>query len=175
MPAAAHALDADASSTPVFLDVGRFTASNRRRLSARGLRTFLAIADLWGLDEGRRRLVLGLPSRPTYYGWVRAVREHRELTLDVDTLIRISAALGMHQALGALHDREEAGLVWLRTAHGAPTFGGRPPIDLVVSGTQDGLLTVRRFLEAARGGLYMPPNELDRDSRPHTDADVVLS
>lgn len=159
----------------MFLDAGRFTTGNRRRLSAPGLRTFLAVADLWGLDEERRLLVLGLPSRSTYYGWVRAVREHRGLTLDVDTLIRISATLGIHQALGVLHDTEASGVAWLRTPHGAPTFGGRPPIDLVASGTQDGLLTVRRFLDAARGGLYMPPNELDREFRPYADADVVLT
>jgi hypothetical protein len=46
---------------------------------------------------------------------------------------------------------------------------------LVVSGTQDGLLSVRRFLDAARGGLYMAPNELDRAFRPYTDADVVFT
>ena len=119
--------------------------------------------------------MLGLPSRSTYYGWVRTVREHRELTLDVDVLLRISATLGIHQALSVLHSTEAAGLAWLRTPHGAPAFGGRPPIDLVASGTQDGLLIVRRFLDAARGGLYMPPNELDREFRPYTDADVVLS
>ena len=174
MPTAVHKADREVDS-PVFLDAHRFKAENRRRLSAPGLRTFLTIADLWGLDERQRLLVLGLPSRSTYYGWVRTVREHRDLTLDVDVLLRISATLGIHQALGVLHSTEAAGLAWLRTPHKAPAFGGRPPIDLVASGTQDGLLIVRRFLDAARGGLYMPPNELDREFRPYTDADIVLS
>lgn len=160
---------------PSILNADRFATTNRRRLSAPGLRTFLTIADLWGLDEAQRLRVLGLPSRSTYYGWVRAVREHRDITLDVDVLIRISAVLGIHQALGVLHETESAGIIWLRRPYGAPSFGGRPPIDLVASGTQDGLLTVRRFLDAARGGLYMPPNELDCDFLPYTDADVVLS
>jgi hypothetical protein len=40
-------------------------------------------------------------------------------------------------------------------------FGGRPPLDLVTSGSQDGLLSVRRFLDGARGGLYMQPNTID--------------
>jgi uncharacterized protein (DUF2384 family) len=153
----------------------RFSPASRRRLSAPGLRTFLAIADLWGLPEEQRRLVLGYPSRSTYHNWVRTVREHGELTLDVDTLTRISAVLGIHQALGILFGSEQAGIAWLRGPHRATVFGGRPPLALVVSGTQDGLLTVRRFLDSARGGIYMEPNELDRDFRPYTDGDIVFT
>jgi hypothetical protein len=157
------------------LDASRFAPANRRRLSGPGLRTFLAIADLWGLSEGQRLLILGLPSRSTYYGWVKAAREHRDLTLDVDVLTRISAVLGIHQAVGVLHKSEAAGVAWLKAPHHAPVFGGQPPIALVASGTQDGLLLVRRFLDAARGGFYMPPNELDRNFAPYTDADVVFT
>ena len=160
---------------PVVLDASRFAPANRRRLSAPGLRTFLAIADLWRLDERQRLMVLGLPSRSTYYGWVKAVREHRDITLDIDVLMRVSAVLGIHQALGVLYPSEVAGIEWLRTPHRAVVFGSHPPLDLVTSGTQDGLLTVRRFLDAARGGIYMAPNELDHDFRPYTDADIVLS
>ena len=87
---------------PPQLDPARFSPAQRRRLSAPGLRTFLAIADLWGLNEDERLLILGFPSRSTYYNWVRAVREHRDFTLDVDLLTRISAVLGIHQALGVL-------------------------------------------------------------------------
>ena len=39
--------------------------------------------------------------------------------------------------------------------HQAPVFGGYPPLDIVTNGTQDGLMTVRRFLDGARGGVYM--------------------
>lgn len=160
---------------PAPLDPSRFTPANRRRLSAPGLRSFLAIADLWGLTEAQRRLILGLPSRSTYQNWVKTVREHRDLTLDVDVLTRISAILGIHQALGVLHDTEAEGIAWLRGPHRAMAFGGQAPLDLVTSGTQDGLLTVRRFLDAARGGHYMAPNEIDVDFRPYGDADIVFS
>lgn len=159
---------------PPRLDPDRFSPANRRRLSAPGLRTFVTIADLWGLTEEQRRFVLGLPSRSTYHNWVKAVREHRDITLDLDVLTRISAILGIHQALGVLFTTEQDGLAWLRGPHGATVFGGRPPLDLVTSGTQDGLLTVRRFLDAARGGQYMPPNEIDAGFRSYTDADLVF-
>jgi hypothetical protein len=138
------------------------------------MRTFLAIADLWDLSEEERRLILGLPARSTYHHWAKTAREHGELTLDVDVLLRISAVLGIHQALQTLHAAEREGVAWLRRPHRGLVFGGKPPMALVTSGTQDGLLTVRRFLDAARGGLYMEPNELDRDFAPYTDADLVI-
>jgi hypothetical protein len=139
------------------------------------MRSFLAIADLWGLNEEQRRLILGMPSRSTYQNWVKTAREHRDLVLDVDVLTRISAILGIHQALGLLHESEQEGIAWLRGPHQATVFGGLTPLDLVTCGTQDGLLTVRRFLDAARGGFYMPPNEIDKNFRPYTDADIVFT
>ncbi len=160
---------------PDRLDAQRFAPTNRRRLSAPGLRTFLAIADLWGLSEEERRLILGLPSRSTYHHWAKTAREHGELTLSVDVLLRISAVLGIHQALEILHTDEADCIAWLRRPHHAPVFAGRPPLTLMTCGTQDGLLTVRRFLDAARGGLYMAPNAVDRDFTPYEDADLVLA
>lgn len=87
---------------PQRLDMERFAPANRKRLSAPALRTFLAIADLWGLTEEQRLLMLGYPSRSTYHNWAKQAREHGAFTLDVDTLTRISAVLGIHQALGVL-------------------------------------------------------------------------
>ncbi|MBS1164343.1 MAG: hypothetical protein H6R00_368 [Proteobacteria bacterium] len=152
----------------------RFAPANRRRLSAPGLRTFLAIADLWAMTDEERLLVLGMPARSMYRNWVKAVREHRDITLDVDRLTRISIVLGIHQALGTLYPTEQDGVEWLKTPHGAPLFGGRPPVALITSGTQDGLLSVRRFLDAACGGFYMPPNEIDHAFRPYQEADIVF-
>ena len=163
-----------AGQEPERLDADRFAPANRRRLSAPGLRAFLAIADLWGLSEEERRLVLGYPSRSTYHGWAKAAREHRDITLDADTLTRISAVLGIHQALGVLEESERAAVAWLRTPNGARVFGGQPPLRLVTGGTQDGLMSVRRHLDAARGGLHMEPNAVDADPRPYEDAEIVL-
>ncbi|MBY3304705.1 MbcA/ParS/Xre antitoxin family protein [Rhizobium laguerreae] len=159
---------------PQRLDMERFAPANRKRLSAPALRTFLAIADLWGLSEEQRLLMLGYPSRSTYHNWAKQAREHGAFTLDVDTLTRISAVLGIHQALGVLFSDERAGVAWLRTPHQAPVFGGHPPLDIVTNGTQDGLMTVRRFLDGARGGLYMQPNMLDKAFTPYEDADIVF-
>jgi hypothetical protein len=95
------------------------------------------------------------------------------LTLDADVLTRISAVLGIHQALGILFPTEPERVDWLRGPHKATVFGGQPPLALVTSGSKDNLLTVRRFLDAARGGLYMPPNDIDRGFQPYTDGQIV--
>jgi hypothetical protein len=164
----------EAAKGPQRLDNSRFAPANRRRLSAPALRTFLAIADLWGLTEEQRLLILGYPSRSTYHNWCKQAREHGAFTLDVDVLTRISAILGIHQGLGILFPTEQLGVEWLRTPHSAVVFGGRPPVDLVTSGSQDGLLSVRRFLDSARGGLYMQPNTIDEAFTPYDDAEIVF-
>ncbi len=158
---------------PPLLDASRFSPANRRRLSAPALRTFLAIADLWKLGEEERRLVLGYPSRSTYHNWAKLAREHRDVTLDVDTLTRLSIVLGIHQALGILHETENEGVAWLRGPNAATVFGGRPPLALVTGGSQDGMMTVRRFLDAARGGRSMEPNAVDADFTPYEPSDIV--
>jgi hypothetical protein len=140
MPKAAHAPREPIATGPDQLDASRFRPETRRRLSAPALRTFLEIADRWGLREEERRLILGLPSRSTYHNWARTARMNGDITLDVDTLTRLSAVLGIYQA-----------------------------------GTQDGLLSVRRFLDGARGGVYMPPNAVDAAFTPYTDSDIVLT
>jgi len=156
----------EAVKAPQRLDKSGFAPANRRRLSAPALRTFLAIADLWVLTEEQRLLILGYPSRSTYHNWCKQAREHGAFTLDVDVLTRISAVLEIHQGLGILFPTEHLGVEWLRPRHNSIVFGGRPPIDLVNCGSQDGLLTVRRFLDGARGGLYMQPNIIDEAFTP---------
>ena len=162
------------TAAPFVLDAGRFEPTARRRVSAPGMRAFLAIADLWRLTEEERRLVLGYPSRSTYHNWAKLAREGGEFTLDVDTLARISAVLGIHQALGVLFSSEADGVAWLRGPHDGTVFGGRPPLALLTSGSQDALLTVRRFLDAARGGLHMEPNAVDAGFVPYRDEDIVI-
>ncbi|MGE0501399.1 MAG: MbcA/ParS/Xre antitoxin family protein [Rhizobiaceae bacterium] len=173
MSQVAPRIDEDQGGLPL-LDVSRFAPDNRRRLSAPGLRTFLAVSDLWGMNEEERRLTLGYPSRSTYHNWAKLARTHGDFTLDVDALARISAVLGIHQALGILFASEAEGVAWLRGPHGATVFGGRPPLALVASGSLDALLTVRRFLDAARGGRSMEPNAADRDFSPYADSDLVF-
>ena len=162
------------SSSAARTAIARFAPANRRRLSGASLRTFLVIANHWGLTEKQRRLILGNPARSTYKGWVKKAREHRDIMLRVDVLMRISATFGIHIGLRALFDEDQEGVAWLRTPHDARVFGGAAPIDLITIGTQEALMTVRRFIDAARGGLYMAPSSNEHDWPPYDDSEIIF-
>src|SRR5580693_6133581 len=89
------------------LDVGRFDPAERERLGGPGLRSFAAISERWGLAEVQRLSVLGFPGRSTYHQWLAKARSGGKVLLPVDTLLRISAVLGIHKDLRALFGREE--------------------------------------------------------------------
>ena len=119
--------------------------------------------------------MLGLPARSTYQAWLVAAREHGDLGLSIDVLMRILAVLGIHQVLGMLHAEEQDGVIWLRGVNRTAPFDGRTPLGLILDGSLEGLLTVRRFLDALAGGQGVEPNEVDRGFRPYTDGGVVMS
>ena len=155
-------------------DADPFSRNSRRRLSGSGLRTFVAIADLWELTPEQRRHVLGRPARSIYLAWSEAVREHRDVILGVDVLMRISAVLGIHQALQVLHQEGQDSVAWLRGPHDGIPFGGRTPLALIVDGSLGGPLAVRQVLDGLMSGQGPEPNEVDRDFRPYTVADLVM-
>ncbi len=156
------------------LDALGFEAETRRQLSAPSLRTFAAITDLWGINETQRRLILGSPARSTFCRWRKRAREHYPLVLPVETLRRISIVLGIHGALTVLFQNEREGVAWLKQPHSAPSFGGHPPMDLITDGTFEALITVQRFLNAARNGIYMPPDPTEAEFRPYDDREIIF-
>jgi hypothetical protein len=161
---------------PRILDSDRFRPEKRRQLSAAGLRTFLRIADAWQLSEADRLLVLGSPSRSTFYGWVAKVRGGNDITLSVDELHRISAVLGIYKALRIVFPRDDDASRWLRSPNSGPIFGGQMPLALVASGTQDGLMLLRRYLDAWRGGNFAAPVPgFDEVVAPLSDSDLVFA
>lgn len=151
-----------------------FSSADRRRLSAPALRTFLAIADLWKLSNQQRRKVLGNPAPSTFHHWSKQARAHHDIALAGDALIRISACLGIHQALGVLFDEEHEAVAWLHSVHDGPIFHSAPPIDLIANGTREGLLQAKRFVDAACLGLYMAPGTLDADCKPYEDHEIIF-
>ena len=151
-----------------------FSPAERRRLSGPGLRAFVGIADRLGLTEAERMRVLGMPGRSTFFGWLAKARAGAALSLPFDTLLRISALLGVWKALKILFAREEDGIAWLKRENSGPLFGGQAPIALITSGTQDGLMLVRRHLDAWRGGLFSAPLPgFDEAVAPLADDDIV--
>jgi len=159
---------------PPGLDRDRFLVENRAALSGPGVRGFLAIADLWDLGEQDKIAILGYPGRSTFHKWAREARNGKPMRLSVDTLCRISAILGIHKTLGILYLMPEEGPQWLRLPNRGPLFGGQRPLDLILSGTMDGIMQVRRYLDAQRGGQFAAPTTAPFEHEPWRADDVVI-
>lgn len=149
-------------------------AASRRRVSGPSLRTFLAIADLYDIPTRDRVVLLGEPSNSTYHEWVRKARAEASLVLPLDTLTRISGILGIYKALGILFPIEAEAMTWLKGPHRGEVFGGQAPIDVMIEGGLDGILTVRRYLDAWRGGLRGGPGD-GADVDPVRETDLVFT
>lgn len=149
-------------------------AASRRRVSGPSLRTFLAIADLYDIPTRDRVVLLGEPANSTYHAWVRKARAEASLGLSLDTLTRISGILGIYKALGILFPIEAEAMTWLKGPHRGEVFGGQAPIDVMIEGGLDGILTVRRYLDAWRDGLRGGPGEV-ADVDPVRKTDLVFT
>jgi Protein of unknown function (DUF2384) len=121
----------------------------RRRMSGPALRTFFRVADTWGLSVAEQRALLGWPAASTFHKY----KGGDYGTLAFDTLTRISLVLGIYKALQVLYPDASLADAWIKLPNTNPIFGGRPALTLMVEGGIDGLLQVRRLLDARRGGL----------------------
>lgn len=174
-PAAARRAAASQPPEPG-LDLGRVTRAERARLSGPALRTFVNIAGEWGLSERERLIVLGQPGRSTYHGWLAKAQAGAAVVLPLDTLLRISAVLGIYKALKLIFLRDGDGRAWLRAANSGPVFAGQAPVALITAGSQDGLLLVRRYLDAWRGGhASAPVAGAAFEQAPLADDDLVFA
>jgi hypothetical protein len=129
-----------------------FEIIKRSRLSGPGLRVFMKIADLWGMDEVQRIASLGDPDRSTYREWMVRARANEAVTLPQDTLTRISAILGIHKALEYLFSDHAQALDWLKSPNRGAVFQCTSPLYLIIQGSQDGVIAVLRYLDERCGG-----------------------
>ena len=123
-------------------------ATDRKGLSGPALRTFLRIAELWGLSVDEQMVLLGVTARSTYFKWKR----DPNAVLPKDTLERISYVLGVYKALQILLPDETAADEWVRRPNAASSFGGQSALDRMLSGQVADLFVVRQYLDAQRGG-----------------------
>lgn len=125
----------------------RFDPLIRKRMSGPALRTFLNIANAWGISVTEQQALLGYPAASTYH-------KHKAGqigTLSFDMLTRISLAIGIYKALHILYADEALADRWPRLPNSNPLFGGRPPLTLMMDAGIDGLYQVRRLLDGRRG------------------------
>lgn len=117
-------------------------------LSGSALRAYFRVTERWGLSSDQERILLGSPSRSTFYRW----RRNRLGRLRKDTLERISYMLGIYRALHVLYLQDAQADGWLKRPNTAPLFGGRCALDRMLGGMVGDLYAVRQHLDSQCGG-----------------------
>jgi len=123
-------------------------AVDPERAGAAAFRTFARIAEAWTLKPEEQMVLLGIPSRSTFYKW----RQSPPARLSPDLLERFSYIFGIYKNLQVLLPDPEAADAWIRKPNAAPLFGGRSALDRMLSGRVADLYVVRQYLDAERGG-----------------------
>jgi hypothetical protein len=120
----------------------------RERLSRSALKGFFQLVDAWQVrDEDARELLGGLSSS-AFYEW----KKNPDRVLEVDRITRISYLLGVYKALHILYGDKLAD-EWVHLPNSNPVFNGRAPLAFMLGGGLLAIQTVRRLLDARRGGL----------------------
>jgi hypothetical protein len=144
------------SAKPFTYPVSRFertplvdlnSRAERERLSHSALKGFFKLVERWKLrDEDARELLGGLSSS-AYYEW----KKNSERVLEVDRITRISYLVGIYKALHILYGDKLAD-EWVKLANENAIFGGRTPLEYMMAGGLLAMQTVRKLLDARRGG-----------------------
>jgi hypothetical protein len=108
-------------------------------------RAFFRIMAAWGVGDAEARVLLGAPSRSTFYNYKRGEGG----ALNADTLERVSYVLGIYKGLKLLFPNSHQADEWMRKANAA--FGGRSALEHALGGKVVDLAAVRAYLDAVRG------------------------
>ena len=128
------------------VDLGSRAA--RERLSPAALKAFFNIMSRWKVrDEDARALLGGVTNGPFY-----EMKRNPDRTLDTDRLTRVSYLVGIFKALNILYGEKLAD-EWVRLANANRLFSGLSPLAYMVQGGIPAIQSVRRLLDARRGGM----------------------
>ncbi|MPZ40603.1 MAG: DUF2384 domain-containing protein [Rhizobiales bacterium] len=120
----------------------------RERLSPSAIKAFLNIMEKWAVRDEDARALLGGISNGQYY----EMKKKPERTLDADTLTRISYLVGIFKALNILYSEKLAD-AWVQRPNTNRVFAGQTALTYMIKGGLPAMQTVRRLLDARRGGV----------------------
>jgi hypothetical protein len=121
--------------------------SDRARLSDVALKAFLALGEAWDLSNAEASALLGVSASTLD----RIKRGYRP-AMSQDQLTRVSALVGVYKGLHLLFADVTAD-EWARRPNRGPLFDRQTPIQAMIEGGIPRMLEVRRYIDAARGGL----------------------
>jgi len=116
------------------------------RASIVAKKAFFRVMDAWGVTNDQARVLLGNPSRGTFFNWKRAQGGN----LPRDVFERISYVIGIYKALQILFPDAERADAWVSKPNEA--FGGSSALDRMTAGNVNDLHAVREYLDYQRGG-----------------------
>ena len=119
----------------------------RERLSPAAIRGFFNIVDRWSIRDEDAKILLGGLSNGPYY----EMKKDPDRVLDADRLLRISYLVGIFKALNILYSKKLAD-AWVQLPNTNRIFAGQTPLAYMIKGGLPAMQTVRRLLDARRGG-----------------------
>jgi len=122
--------------------------AERDRLSPSAVKGFLNIMARWGVRDVDAKALLGGVSNGRFYAMKKAPDA---AVLDQDELQRVSFLVGVFKALNILFGDELAD-AWIQLPNQNRIFGGASPLAYMIRGGLPAFQTVRRLLDARRGG-----------------------
>ena len=122
--------------------------AERERLSKAALTGFFRLMAVWRIRDDDARELLGGLSSSSFYEW----KKRPDRVLDVDRITRISYLLGIYKALHILYGDKLAD-EWVQLPNTNAIFAGRTPLATMLGGGLLAMQTVRRLVDARRGGL----------------------
>jgi|EP01034_Spumella_vulgaris_P042535 hypothetical protein len=120
----------------------------RERLSKSALTAFFRLVEAWSVRENDARELLGGLSSSSYYDW----KKNPDRVLEVDRITRISYLVGIYKSLHILYGDQLADR-WVTLPNKNIIFGGRTPLAYMLGGGLLAMQTVRKLVDARRGGL----------------------
>ena len=122
--------------------------AEQERLSPAAIKAFLNIMAKWDVRDEDARALLGGISNGQFY----EMKKKPDRTLDADTLTRVSYLIGIFKALHILYSRKLAD-AWVQRPNTNRIFGGQTALAYMIKGGLPAMQTVRRLLDARRGGM----------------------
>lgn len=121
----------------------------RKRLTSAAINGMSNLADHWRLTTPEVCALLGGLSERN---WFRRKKNETNTPLSQDTLMRISALLGIFKGLRILFSLPLAD-EWVRLPNKHQLFNEKRPLDFMIHGGIPSMVETRRYIDALRGGL----------------------
>lgn len=121
--------------------------TERERLSPSAIKAFFNIMEKWSIKDSDARDLLGGVSNGVFY----EMKKNPNRVLDTDRLARISLLIGIFKSLNILYPEDLAD-AWVTLPNKNRIFGGGTPLSYMIQGGLAAMWTVRRLVDARRGG-----------------------